>query len=268
MIAPGGRPTASGPAGRSVCSSRRRWRVQRRLAKSVEALPLRGIGKCLEDAVLRRRRRVTRALAEQRILVSYSITRTRAGLRLSMLIAAALLLAGCGGGTATSSQSSVPSVSSSADAGTAAGTGTSSQPAGACPTENTRSFAKTRFVADLGGAAFLGKRYIYTPYRDGKFRKGASGRTIALVKAGVAAATTVKLLKNARDNAQANPTLCNSIAAPMSAVITSLGGVTSALKGGDLSALGGLGSALDNLRGLAGKAGVTVPEQQVGLNGS
>lgn len=122
-------------------------------------------------------------------------------------------------------------------------------------------------MADLRGAAFLTKRYVYTPYRDGKFRKGASGRTLAVVKAGVAAATSVKLLKNARDNAQANPTLCRSIAGPMSAAIASLGGVTSALRSGDLAAPSGLGSALDSLRGLAGKAGVDVPEQQVGLNG-
>jgi hypothetical protein len=179
-----------------------------------------------------------------------------------LLIAAALLV-GCGGSdTAGSSQSAAAGVSSSADAGS------SGQPVAGCPTENTRSFAKTRFVADLGGAAFLTKRYIYTPYRDGKFRKGASGRTLAVVKAGVAAATSVKLLKNAQENAQANPTLCKTIAAPMSAAIASLGGVTAALTGGDLTALSGLGSALDSLRGLAGKAGVDVPEQQVGLNGT
>jgi hypothetical protein len=84
----------------------------------------------------------------------------------------------------------------------------------------------------------------------------------------VAAVTSVKLLKNAQENAQANPTLCKTIAAPMSAAIASLGGVTAALTGGDFTELSGLGSALDNLRGLAGKAGVDVPEQQVGLNGS
>ena len=190
------------------------------------------------------------------------IGRTRAALLLPLLIAAALLV-GCGGDdTAGPSQSAAAGVSSSPVAGA------SGQPAAGCPTENTRSFAKTRFVADLGGAAFLTKRYIYTPYRDGKFRKGASGRTLAVVKAGVAAATSVKLLKNAQANAQANPTLCTTIAAPLSAAIASLGGVTSALTSGNLAALGGLGSALDNLRGLAGKVGVDVPEQQVGLNGS
>lgn len=89
-----------------------------------------------------------------------------------------------------------------------------------------------------------------------------------MVKAGLAAATSVKLLKNARDNAQANPTLCKTIAGPVSAAITALGGVTAAITGGNLSALGGLGSSLDGLRGLAGKAGVDVPEQQVGLSGN
>ena len=197
------------------------------------------------------------------ILVSHHLVgRTRAALLLPLLIAAVLLV-GCGSNDTTgSSQSAAAGVSSSADAGT------SGQPAAGCPTENTRSFAKTRFVADLGGAAFLTKRYIYTPYRDGKFRKGASGRTLAVVKAGVAAATSVKLLKNAQENAQANPTLCKTIAAPMSAAIASLGGVTAALTGGDLTALSGLGSALDNLRGLAGRSGVDVPEQPVGLNGT
>lgn len=60
----------------------------------------------------------------------------------------------------------------------------------------------------------------------------------------------------------------NSIAAPMSAAITALGGVTGALTSGDLSALSAPGSQLGNLRGLAGKAGGDVPEQQVGINGS
>jgi hypothetical protein len=177
----------------------------------------------------------------------------------ALSLALALVLGGCGGGGSSST---------GASSGPAAPSSSVSASATACPTENTRSFAKTRFVADLGGAAFLTKRYIYTPYRDGKFRKGASGRTLAIVKAGVAAATSVKLLKNAQENAQANPTLCKTIAAPMSAAIASLGGVTAALGSGDLTALSGLGSALDNLRGLAGKAGVDVPEQPVGLNGS
>jgi hypothetical protein len=56
---------------------------------------------------------------------------------------------------------------------------------GTCPTENTKSFAKTRFVADvaLAGGAF--KRYIYSPAKAGQFKKGANGKVLALVKAAV-----------------------------------------------------------------------------------
>ena len=189
--------------------------------------------------------------------------RGRAAL-LSLLTVAALV-AGCGGDDSGSAAPARPGLSPSDSQAAPSG---SAGPSAACPSDNTRSFAKTRFVADLGGAAFLTKRYVYDPYRAGKFARGASGRTVAVVKAGVAAATSVKLLKNAQENAKADPTLCRTIATPMAAAIAALGGVTGALTGGDLSALSGLGGALDNLRGLAGSAGVDVPEREVGLNGS
>ena len=76
--------------------------------------------------------------------------------------------------TACSSSSSSTGASASASAtGTAAAVA-----AGQCPTSNTVKFAKTKFVADaaLAGGAF--KRYIYTPAKDGKLKKGASGRVL------------------------------------------------------------------------------------------
>src|SRR6185437_12863956 len=42
---------------------------------------------------------------------------------------------------------------------------------GACPTSNTKSFAKTRFVADIALAGGAFKRYIYSPAKAGKFKK-------------------------------------------------------------------------------------------------
>ena len=186
-----------------------------------------------------------------------STGRARAALLLPLLVCAAMLV-GCGGDDTTTA---APTASG------APGATASGEPGAACPTENTRSFAKTRFVADLGGAAFLTKRYIYNPYREGKFQKGASGRTVAVVKAGVAAATSVKLLKNAQENARANPTLCKTLAAPIAGAIASLGGVTAALASGDLTSLGSLGAALDSLRGLASQQGIDVPEQETGLGG-
>jgi hypothetical protein len=101
------------------------------------------------------------------------------------------------------------SSSSSSTSAAAAGTGTAAAVAtGQCPTSNTVKFAKTKFVADaaLAGGAF--KRYIYTPAKDGKLKKGASGRVLALVKAAAAGAFVINRLKAAETAAQGNPTLC------------------------------------------------------------
>jgi hypothetical protein len=167
---------------------------------------------------------------------------------ISLLLVLSLLLAACG----SSDSDSTTSTSASTTAAT-------------CPTSNTKSFAKTRFAADLGGAFFLSRRYLYQPYRAGKFKKGASGRTFAIIKGTAAAAASVKLLKNARDNAQANPTLCKTIARPLSALIDQLGGIGGALRSGNLGGLAGLGAGLAGLGALAGKAGVPVTEQPTKL---
>ena len=136
-----------------------------------------------------------------------------------------------------------------------------------CPTENTRSFAKTRFVADVGGALFLLNRYIVNPYQKGTFTKGADGRTAALIKAGLAAAATAKLVSNARENAKANPTLCRTVAGPLDQLAASLNGVVDGLKSGslDAGAIGGLSGLLGSLKQKAGEAGVPVTEQPVPL---
>lgn len=138
----------------------------------------------------------------------------------------ALVVGGCGSSktvstgpasaaASSSASASAPSGGSTAASGslspgggsTAASGSPSPGAASSCPTANTRSFAKTRFVADVGGSLFLMRRYVLQPYQAGSFRKGAKGRTKAIIKAGVAAATTAKLVKNASENAKANPTL-------------------------------------------------------------
>ena len=118
--------------------------------------------------------------------------------------------------------------SSSSSSTSAAGTGTAAAvAAGTCPTSNTVKFAKTKFVADaaLAGGAF--KRYIYTPAREGKLKKGAKGRILALVKAAAAGAFVINRLKAAETAAQGNPTLCKIFVAPaqkFTAALTSLVG--------------------------------------------
>lgn len=111
-------------------------------------------------------------------------------------------------GSATGSQSA--SGSNSSDA---------SDASSSCPTDdNTKAFAKTRFVADLGLAAGSFKHWIYNPYKKGSFdknRKGGIDKTDSLKAAAVAVAD-YKLLSNALDNAKANPTLCKTVAKPIS----------------------------------------------------
>jgi hypothetical protein len=103
---------------------------------------------------------------------------------------------------------------------------------GACPTKNTESFAKTKFVADvaLAGGAF--KRYIYTPAKAGKFQKGAKGKVVALIKAAAAGAFVINRLDAAKNAAQANPTLCKVLAAPVAKFSAAVSGLVGKAKGG------------------------------------
>ncbi len=186
-----------------------------------------------------------------------------------------LFVAGCGGSSTTGAGGSLPTVVASQSAGapvagastgaTASADATAATTATTCPTSNTRAFAKTRFVTDLGGSAFLIRRYLYQPYTAGTFTKGHSGRRVALIKGAVAAATVVKLLKNATLNAKANPTLCKALAAPLAGLTDKISGLAGSLVGGGLDpgVLGGLGGTVTGLLGKAKAAGVPVTEQPV-----
>ena len=116
-----------------------------------------------------------------------------------------------------------------ASAGNVSGTAVA---ATACPTSNTKSFAKTRFVADvaLAGGAF--KRYIYTPAKAGKFKKGASGKITALIKAAAAGAFVVNRLNAAKSAAEANPTLCKVLAQPLANFSAAVSGLIGKAKSG------------------------------------
>jgi len=128
---------------------------------------------------------------------------------------------------------------------------------GTCPTENTKSFAKTRFVADvaLAGGAF--KRYIYSPAKAGQFQKGAHGKVLALVKAAAAGAFTINRLDAAKDAAEANPTLCKLIVAPIAKFSASVSGLIDKAKGGsiDPSDVTSGNDFLNDLHGAASQGG-------------
>ncbi|MBW5421183.1 hypothetical protein GKQ77_06325 [Streptomyces sp. BG9H] len=95
-----------------------------------------------------------------------------------------------------------------------------------------QKFAKTRFVANAGLAAGATYQWIVKPFRAGKFKKGADGRRIALVKAGLAGAFTYNRLKAATKNAQGDPALSKAVA-PLTAGIDALKDLPSKLRKGE-----------------------------------
>jgi hypothetical protein len=130
--------------------------------------------------------------------------------------------------TACSSKSS----STNAASGGAGPSVVATSSPGVCPTKNTESFAKTKFVADvaLAGGAF--KRYIYTPAKAGKFQKGAKGKVVALIKAAAAGAFVINRLDAAKNAAEANPTLCKLLAAPVAKFSAAVSGLVGKARGG------------------------------------
>ena len=157
----------------------------------------------------------------------------------------------------SSSSSSAPSAGSG---GTAAGVSSSTS----CPTSNTKSFAKTRFVADaaLAGGAF--KRWIYDPATAGKFSHGAHGRVLALVKAAAAGAFVINRLDAAKSAAEANPTLCKLIVAPLSKLKSSITGLVSKSHNGSINAsdVTSTNSQLEGFRSAATQGGAAFTDNQ------
>ncbi|MFJ8307921.1 MULTISPECIES: hypothetical protein [unclassified Streptomyces] len=94
--------------------------------------------------------------------------------------------------------------------------------------------AKTRFVANAGLAAGAAYQWIVKPFKAGTFKKGAKGRTFALVKAGLAGAFTYNRLKAATENAKGDPLLSKALA-PLGSGIDSLKGLGDKLRKGDAS---------------------------------
>ncbi|MGW6400818.1 hypothetical protein [Streptomyces sp. NPDC055134] len=128
----------------------------------------------------------------------------------ALIVSSALLV----GGTACSSNDTTkPKKSATVAADVAEPTASSSA--------EKQKFAKTRFVANAGLAAGATYQWIVKPYRKGKFKKGAHGRKLALVKAGVAGAFAYNRLKAAVKNAKGDPLLSKAVA-PLTAGIDKL----------------------------------------------
>ena len=165
----------------------------------------------------------------------------------------------------SSTSSTVSNAAASATASNVAAASASAAASG-CPTSNTKSFAKTRFVADIALAGGAFKRWIYTPAKDGKFKKGANGKVTALVKAAAAGLFVVNRLDAAKTAAEANPTLCKVLAAPLAKFRAEVTGLVSKAKGGAGSInpndVSSGGSYLSDLHAAAANGGAAFTDNQ------
>ncbi|CAM5546913.1 hypothetical protein ACWD5B_31540 [Streptomyces tanashiensis] len=125
-----------------------------------------------------------------------------------------------------------------------------------------QKLAKTRFVANAGLAAGATYQWIVKPYREGKFKKGADGRTFALVKAGLAGAFTYNRLKAAVNNAKGDPLLSKAVA-PLTAGIESLKELGTKLRKGEVgdADVGAFESVINSVKEAGKSAGAEVVEK-------
>ncbi|MEV7563966.1 hypothetical protein [Streptomyces tanashiensis] len=125
-----------------------------------------------------------------------------------------------------------------------------------------QKLAKTRFVANAGLAAGATYQWIVKPYREGKFKKGADGRTFALVKAGLAGAFTYNRLKAALNNAKGDPLLSKAVA-PLTAGIESLKELGTKLRKGEVgdADVGAFESVINSVKEAGKSAGAEVVEK-------
>ncbi|MFE2148287.1 hypothetical protein ACFXA3_42400 [Streptomyces sp. NPDC059456] len=125
-----------------------------------------------------------------------------------------------------------------------------------------QKFAKTRFVANAGLAAGATYQWIIKPYRAGKFKKGAKGRTFALIKAGLAGAFAYNRLKAAADNAKGDPLLSKAMV-PLTAGIASLKGLGAKLRKGDAgdADISSFEDVINGVKGAGKSAGATVTDK-------
>ena len=118
-------------------------------------------------------------------------------------------------------------------AGCGAGTTSSTAGAGATSSSGATHFAKTKFVLHAGLAFGAFHRYIYKPYKEGKFSGGLLHHKLATLKAALAAAFAYHEVKLALQDARSSKLLSTALS-PLLALQTKLGALTSGLKHGNV----------------------------------
>jgi hypothetical protein len=186
-------------------------------------------------------------------------------LRKTIVIIPIILLALSGCSSKSNDASVTGAQGGTIGAPTASGMPAAPPTPGACPTTATRKFAKTRFITNAGLAAGAFKRYIYTPYKEGRFKAGAPGHKRAIVKAAAAGLFTLDQLRRAKANAQADPTLCRVLLAPLDGLTSMMSGLTGKLKRGEIDPtdIATASSGLEGFRRTAGSVGAGFKDKDV-----
>ncbi|MFF4650591.1 hypothetical protein [Streptomyces sp. NPDC001380] len=167
------------------------------------------------------------------------------------LLAALLLVSGC-------------SSSGSSSSGSSPGATSAANPASPSPTGSQEKvkLAKAKFVANAGLAAGATYQWLYKPYKAGKFKKGADGRKLALVKAGLAGAFTYNRLKAAINDAKGDPLLSKAVA-PLTGGVEKLKQAAANIRNGSdpESGAGQFQGVIDSFKQAGQSAGATVTDQ-------
>jgi hypothetical protein len=179
---------------------------------------------------------------------------------LVILLVPVTVLVGCKSNNTSSSAPADSDSSQSLPADPAQSSSDSAPFDASCPTSNTTAFAKTKFVAHAGAGFGAFHHWIYKPYRDGKFAKGAHGRIRAFVKGGLAALFVKREVRLALNDAKANPTLCKAIAAPLANIGNSISGAYDKLKGGDSSGIDSVNSNISSVENSSNAQGDSIKE--------
>jgi hypothetical protein len=107
-------------------------------------------------------------------------------------------------------------------------------PAAQTSTTSTTHFAKTKFALHAGLAFGAFHRYIYKPYKQGKFAGGLLHHKLATIKAALAAGFAYHEVRLALDDARSSKIL-STLLSPLLALQTRLSSLQTELKGGTVN---------------------------------
>lgn len=180
----------------------------------------------------------------------------------AVLLVLTVALVGCGGKHDSASTHAGQGASESVPADPAESAGDAAQIDQQCPTSNTKSFAKTKFVLHSGLAFGAFHRWLYKPFKAGTFNKGADGRIKAFVKGGLAALFVKREIRLATEDVKASPALCKAMIKPLAKVGDTVKSAFDKLKSGDSSAIEDLNSTISSAEATSKSNGVEIQEDE------